>query len=211
MEITLSLSPITPLDVHHNSPSIFHPSLVQDVSSNEENKDGEKVVEKQVGNVQTSLTLSSAEHEIQSMVDVPIHQEDPIVQRTTLIHTFILMVTEKTTSTPSPPITQAQVQMCSTSAVGPHRTEGSYKDGDGDTWFQQSQVHSHMLIPDNIILKLKRFKKDYYISFQDKERYEHAGPKVTSLQVKKRSQDDDKRFNLADDLKDAQDQNLSCK
>ncbi|GJU89199.1 hypothetical protein Tco_1301622 [Tanacetum coccineum] len=35
--------------------------------------------EKQSGNVQTSLTLSSAKLEIQSVVDVPIHQEDPTV------------------------------------------------------------------------------------------------------------------------------------
>ncbi|GJW83081.1 hypothetical protein Tco_0156226 [Tanacetum coccineum] len=59
--------------------------------------------------------------------------------------------------------------------------------------------------PTDIILKLKKFKKDDYTSFQDKERYEHAGPKVTSSQVRKRSQDDDKRFDLADDLKEAQD------
>ncbi|GJW01454.1 hypothetical protein Tco_1556705 [Tanacetum coccineum] len=32
------------------------------------------VAEKQAGNAQTSLTLSSAKLEIQSMVDVPIHQ-----------------------------------------------------------------------------------------------------------------------------------------
>ncbi|GKC28628.1 hypothetical protein Tco_1035922 [Tanacetum coccineum] len=53
--------------------------------------------------------------EIQSMVDVPIHQEDLAVQRTPLIDTVILMVTEKTSSTPTPPTTQAHVQMCSTS------------------------------------------------------------------------------------------------
>ncbi|GJW04737.1 hypothetical protein Tco_1563593 [Tanacetum coccineum] len=47
------------------------------------------VAEKQAGYVQTNLTLSSAELEIQSMVDVPIHQEDLAVQRTSLIdHTF---------------------------------------------------------------------------------------------------------------------------
>nr|GEU32308.1 hypothetical protein [Tanacetum cinerariifolium] len=51
-----------------------------------------KVTEKQAGNVQTSLTLSSAELEIQSMVDVPIHQEDPAVQRTPLINTIVSMV-----------------------------------------------------------------------------------------------------------------------
>ncbi|GJQ91945.1 retrovirus-related pol polyprotein from transposon TNT 1-94, partial [Tanacetum coccineum] len=89
---------------------------VQDVSNDEENKAEEskadaKVVEKQTGNVQTSLTLSSAKLEIQLMVDVPIHQEDPVVQRTPLIDTIILMVTEKTASTPTPPTTQAQVQI----------------------------------------------------------------------------------------------------
>nr|GEV05979.1 retrovirus-related Pol polyprotein from transposon TNT 1-94 [Tanacetum cinerariifolium] len=71
--------------------------------------------EKQAGNVQTSLTLSSAKLEMQSMVDVPIHQEDPSVQRTSLIDIVISMVTNKTTKTPTPPTTQAQVQMCSTS------------------------------------------------------------------------------------------------
>nr|GEV71206.1 putative retrotransposon protein [Tanacetum cinerariifolium] len=71
--------------------------------------------EKQAGNVQTSLTLSSAKLEIQSMMDVPIHQEGPAVQRTPLIDTVILMVTDKIASTPTPPTTQAQVQMCSTS------------------------------------------------------------------------------------------------
>ncbi|GJW94038.1 hypothetical protein Tco_0173710 [Tanacetum coccineum] len=49
------------------------------------------------------------------MVDVPIHQEDPAVQRTPLIDTVISMGTDKTTSTPTPPTTQAHVQMCSTS------------------------------------------------------------------------------------------------
>ncbi|GKE91548.1 hypothetical protein Tco_1572643 [Tanacetum coccineum] len=73
------------------------------------------VAEKQAGYVQTNLTLSSAELEIQSMVDVPIHQEDLAVQRTSLIDHVILMVTKKTASTPTPPTTQARVQMCSTS------------------------------------------------------------------------------------------------
>ncbi|GJR75049.1 hypothetical protein Tco_0087414 [Tanacetum coccineum] len=48
--------------------------------------------EKQAGNDQTSLTLSSAKLEIQSMVDVPIHQEDPTIQRTPLIDTVISMI-----------------------------------------------------------------------------------------------------------------------
>ncbi|GJR74887.1 hypothetical protein Tco_0087252 [Tanacetum coccineum] len=63
-------------------------------------------------------------------------------------------------------------------------TTDSYKDGQG-------------------VLKLKNFKKDGYSSFQDKEKYEHVAPKVTSSQEGKRS-DDDKRLDLADDLKEAQ-------
>ncbi|GJU67783.1 hypothetical protein Tco_1254042 [Tanacetum coccineum] len=58
---------------------------------------------------------TTVNQEIQSMVDVPIHQEDLAVQRTPLIDPVISMVTEKTASTPTPPITQAHVQMCSTS------------------------------------------------------------------------------------------------
>ncbi|GJZ50999.1 retrovirus-related pol polyprotein from transposon TNT 1-94 [Tanacetum coccineum] len=89
---------------------------VQDIFNDEENKAEEnkavaEVVEKQAGNVQTRLTLSYTELKIQSMVDVPIQQEDPAVQRTPLIDTVISMVTEKTASTPTPPTTQAQVQM----------------------------------------------------------------------------------------------------
>nr|GEV47731.1 hypothetical protein [Tanacetum cinerariifolium] len=68
-----------------------------------------RVTEKQAGNVQTSLTMSSVKLEIQSMVDVPIHQEDPTVQRTPLIDTIISMVTDKIASTPTPPTTQAHV------------------------------------------------------------------------------------------------------
>ncbi|GJY31000.1 hypothetical protein Tco_0414495 [Tanacetum coccineum] len=55
------------------------------------------------------------------------------------------------------------------------------------------------------VLKLKNFKKDYYTSFQDQEKYKHVSPKVTSTQEGKISQDDDKRLDLADDLKKAQD------
>ncbi|GJX35838.1 retrovirus-related pol polyprotein from transposon TNT 1-94 [Tanacetum coccineum] len=42
----------------------------------DEPKDNSVVAEKQAGYVQTNLTMSSVELEIQSMVDVPIHQED---------------------------------------------------------------------------------------------------------------------------------------
>ncbi|GJV87650.1 hypothetical protein Tco_1531588 [Tanacetum coccineum] len=42
-------------------------------------------------------------------------------------------------------------------------------------------------------------------SFQDQERYEHVGPQDTRPQDGKRSQDDDQRLDLADDLKKAHD------
>ncbi|GJU85842.1 hypothetical protein Tco_1293388 [Tanacetum coccineum] len=42
-------------------------------------------------------------------------------------------------------------------------------------------------------------------SFQDQERYEHDGPQDTRPQDGERSQDDDQRLDLADDLKKAQD------
>ncbi|GJW16341.1 hypothetical protein Tco_0020474 [Tanacetum coccineum] len=58
----------------------------------------------------------------------------------------------------------------------------------------------YIIIGDEV-LKLKNFKKDDNTSFQDQEKYEHIGPKVTSTQDGKRSQDDDKRLYSADDLK----------
>ncbi|GKC91433.1 hypothetical protein Tco_1152082 [Tanacetum coccineum] len=48
-------------------------------------------------------------------------------------------------------------------------------------------------------------KMDMEMVIQDKERYEHVSPKVTSLQEGKILQDDDKRLDLVDDLKEAQD------
>ncbi|GJT77844.1 hypothetical protein Tco_1044569 [Tanacetum coccineum] len=51
------------------------------------------------------------------------------------------------------------------------------------------------------VLKFKNFKKDEYTSFQDQEKYEHVGLKITSTQDGKRSQDDDKRLYSAHDLK----------
>ncbi|GKD50184.1 hypothetical protein Tco_1279160, partial [Tanacetum coccineum] len=73
---------------------------------------------------------------------------------------------------------------------------------------RQVKIHSHMLILDRHIdevLKLKNFKKDDYTSFQDQEKYEHVGPKVTSTQEGKISKDDDKRLCLDDDLKKLKD------
>ncbi|GKC81132.1 hypothetical protein Tco_1136849 [Tanacetum coccineum] len=42
-------------------------------------------------------------------------------------------------------------------------------------------------------------------AFQDQERYEHVSPQDTRPQDGDRSQDDDQRLDLADDLKKAQD------
>ncbi|GJU45455.1 retrovirus-related pol polyprotein from transposon TNT 1-94 [Tanacetum coccineum] len=97
----------------------------------DEPKDNSEVAEKQARNVQTSLTLSSAKLETQSMVDVPIHQEDPVVQRNPLIDTVTSMITDKTASTPTPPTTQAQVQMCSTSCWKDSQENLESFDGDG--------------------------------------------------------------------------------
>ncbi|GJS38640.1 hypothetical protein Tco_0563683 [Tanacetum coccineum] len=52
------------------------------------------------------------------------------------------------------------------------------------------------------VLKLKNIKKDGYTCFQHQEQYEHDGPVVTRSQEGQRSQDDDKRLCLVDDLKD---------
>ncbi|GJY10458.1 hypothetical protein Tco_0378643 [Tanacetum coccineum] len=52
---------------------------------------------------------------------------------------------------------------------------------------------------------IMKAQKDDYTSFQDQEKYEHIGPKVTSTQEGEISQDDDKRLDLVNDLKEAQD------
>ncbi|GJV90618.1 hypothetical protein Tco_1538431 [Tanacetum coccineum] len=56
----------------------------------------------------------------------------------------------------------------------------------------------------NMVMELKNIKKDGYIRFQHQEQYEHVGPEVTRSQEGKRSQDDDKRLCLVDDLKEVQ-------
>ncbi|GJW47499.1 putative ribonuclease H-like domain-containing protein [Tanacetum coccineum] len=96
------------------------PEVLDEPKDNSEYKTEAIVAKKQAGYVQTNLTLSSAELEIQSMIDVPIHQEDLAVQRTPLIDPVISMVSEKMASTPTPPTTQAHVQMCSTSCWKEH-------------------------------------------------------------------------------------------
>ncbi|GJR01015.1 hypothetical protein Tco_0523999 [Tanacetum coccineum] len=49
------------------------------------------------------------ETETQSMVDVPVHKENLIIQRTPLVDAIISMFPEKTTPTQIPPTTEAQV------------------------------------------------------------------------------------------------------
>ncbi|GJV02210.1 hypothetical protein Tco_1335779 [Tanacetum coccineum] len=69
---------------------------------------------------------------------------------------------------------------------------------------RQVKIYSHMLILDRHteeVLKLNNFKKYDNTSFQDKEKYEHVGSKVTRSQEGKRLQDDEKRLCLVDDLK----------
>ncbi|GJT72482.1 reverse transcriptase domain-containing protein [Tanacetum coccineum] len=75
---------------------------------------------------------------------------------------------------------------------------GSYKDGDGVILFWQRQVHYRMLILDQHIQRNHESSSIY------QERYEHVGPQDTRPQDGERSQDDDQRLDLADDLKKAQ-------
>ncbi|GJV02940.1 hypothetical protein Tco_1336509 [Tanacetum coccineum] len=67
-----------------------------------------------------------------------------------------------------------------------------------------SKQRSIKLIPYEV-LKLKNIKKDGYTRFQYQEQYEHVSPEVTRSQESKRSQDDDKRLCLVEDLKKAKD------
>ncbi|GJV54937.1 integrase, catalytic region, zinc finger, CCHC-type containing protein [Tanacetum coccineum] len=52
------------------------------------------------------------------------------------------------------------------------------------------------------IMKAQNIKKDGYTRFQHQEQYRHVGLEVTRSQEGKRSQDDDKRLCLVDDLKE---------
>ncbi|GKD44932.1 hypothetical protein Tco_1269577, partial [Tanacetum coccineum] len=56
----------------------------------------------------------------------------------------------------------------------------------------------------DICKDIMKAQKDDYINFQDQEKYEHVGLKATSSPDGERSQDDDSRLCLADDLKEAQ-------
>ncbi|GKC34449.1 hypothetical protein Tco_1046833, partial [Tanacetum coccineum] len=81
-----------------------------------------------------------------------------------------------------------------------------YKDGGEVKEFQRSFCHSdtERLSRSDKVLKLKNFKKDAALKLfksTHQERYEHVDPKVTSIQDSKRSQDDDLRLCLVDDLK----------
>ncbi|GJY35467.1 hypothetical protein Tco_0420845 [Tanacetum coccineum] len=173
----------------------------------DEPKDNSAVVaEKQAGNVQTNLTLSSAELEIQSMVDVPIHQEDLAVQRTPLIDPVISMVTEKTASTPTPPTTQAHwvvnslvhsLRALSTLRRSSLRTAsttakpcqgdsskfylitGSIYTDLGEPWFLGNLIHENMMIAEIPTTQLSQLDVVY-----SDQKYEHAAVmSSTSLAV----------------------------
>ncbi|GJV40307.1 hypothetical protein Tco_1418747 [Tanacetum coccineum] len=110
------------------------------------------VAEKQAGYVQTNLTLSSAELEIQSMVDVPIHQEDLVVQRTPLIEPCYLNVTKRQFNTHHHQLTQAHVQNCFKPLAGKtfqeeFRSAGWCKENsDGQkTVAEDSMTHSYLI------------------------------------------------------------------
>ncbi|GKA33044.1 retrovirus-related pol polyprotein from transposon TNT 1-94 [Tanacetum coccineum] len=83
-------------------PAVPNPSSSLTLSSAEQ---GNQFINENPDVPITDILKDSTEIEIQSMVDVPIHQEDPVVQRTPLIDTVISMILEKST----PPTTEAQV------------------------------------------------------------------------------------------------------
>ncbi|GJW61070.1 hypothetical protein Tco_0110405 [Tanacetum coccineum] len=64
---------------------------------------------------------------------------------------------------------------------------------------RQAKIHSHMLILDRHITSRKMPHSSFQV--KDEVKYEHVSPKVKSTQDGKRSQDDDKRLCLVDDLK----------
>nr|GEX21107.1 uncharacterized mitochondrial protein AtMg00810-like [Tanacetum cinerariifolium] len=73
-------------------------------------------------------SLDPIEVEIQSMVDVPIHQENPAIQRTPLVDIVISMVTENTTPTPSTILLATKAQVSNDDDV-PKK--------DNSVWFKQ--------------------------------------------------------------------------
>ncbi|GKA41586.1 putative ribonuclease H-like domain-containing protein, partial [Tanacetum coccineum] len=82
---------------------------------------------------------------------------------------------------------------------------GSYKDGDGDgdTLFQQSQVHNRMLILDQHLCRNhESSSKGFNASANSDINFFLS---MSKPQDGERSQDDDQRLDLADDLKKAQD------
>nr|GEV29288.1 hypothetical protein [Tanacetum cinerariifolium] len=90
----------------------------EEVKVDEHNAEEEKEIEEQTRDEQPFINKNhdvsiddilkdSTDREIQSMVDVPILQEDSVVQRTPLVDNVVSMVTEKSTPTPPLPTTEA--------------------------------------------------------------------------------------------------------
>ncbi|GJR52832.1 hypothetical protein Tco_1403353 [Tanacetum coccineum] len=92
----------------------------------------------------------------------------------------------------------------------------SLKDGHGGTlvpsWTQRfiatcsySANKSKDIMKSQVLVsRLPLLRYHGYTRFQHQEQYEHVGPEVTRSQEGKRSQDDDKRLCLVDDLKEVQ-------
>ncbi|GJW42374.1 hypothetical protein Tco_0731035 [Tanacetum coccineum] len=98
--------------VHELEPAVPNPSSSLTLTSTEY---GNQFINENPDVSINDILKDSIERDIRSMMDVPIHQEDPAVQRTPLVDVVILVITEKTTSTPTPPITQPQVSNASES------------------------------------------------------------------------------------------------
>ncbi|GKD18007.1 hypothetical protein Tco_1207165 [Tanacetum coccineum] len=161
------------------------------------------------------------------MMDVPIHQEDPAVQRTSLIDSVISMVTDKIASIPTPPTTQAQVQMCSTSCWKDSSRESRklYEWTCRSSQDLEVQVKMEMEIPRSSgvyfttacsystnkskdLMKAQELQEQRIIklSLHHQERFLMSMPaQMSQAQDGERLQVDDQRLDLADDLKEAQD------
>ncbi|GKB14623.1 hypothetical protein Tco_0848546 [Tanacetum coccineum] len=123
------------------------------------------------------------------MMDVPIHQEDPVIQRTPLVDSVISMVTEKSTQTPPPQTTQAQVTDLSESDSSSKfeqknsELEKTIEVMPMRAWTKKDQKRTDEMVQviDNLLLK-RQFKRslECYVGGRtietDYRLYSHHGP-----------------------------------
>ncbi|GJW21556.1 hypothetical protein Tco_0032178 [Tanacetum coccineum] len=139
---------------HEPEPAVPNPSSSLTLSSVEY---GNQFINENPDVSITDIFKDSTEIEIQSMVDVPIHQEDPVVQRTPLIDTVILMIPKRSTPTPTPPTTEAQV------------THVSESDSSSKVVQRLSEIEKKVEALSRLIM-LKQLKNPYKLtSFQENE------------------------------------------